>query len=139
MVTRTRHLPAYAWAAPCSVIGLLLAVCMAAFAKTGWQVVDGVVEVCFSSPRFSKRGILAAWPFAAITLGHVVAGVSAADLARLRAHEHAHVRQYERWGAFLLLAYPAAGAWQLLRGRRAHWDNPFEIEARNAELRVNGP
>jgi hypothetical protein len=47
------------------------------------------------------------------------------------------VRQYERWGAFFLLAYPAASLWQLLRGRRAHRDNPFEIEARDAESRAH--
>jgi hypothetical protein len=120
-------------------MGLLLAGLVAVVARTRWQVVDGVVEVCLSAHRHPQRNALAAWPFAAITLGHVVVGISAADLARLRVHEHAHVRQYEGWGVFFLLAYPAAGAWQLLRGRRAHRDNPFEIEARNEELRVNGP
>lgn len=118
----------------------MLAVVIAVFTKLDWQVVDGVIEVCPLHPRsLPKRPLLAAWPFAAITFGHVVAGISGDHLARLRRHEHAHVRQYERWGVFFLLAYPAAGAWQLLRGRRAHWDNPFEVEARNEERRMSEP
>ncbi len=132
-----RHFLGYAWAAPCSLIGLTVAAAMAALTTVNWQVIDGVVEICPAPSRLAKRkSVFAACPFAAITFGHVVAGVSLEELARLRAHEHAHVRQYERWGALFLLAYPAAGAWQLLRGRRAHRDNPFEIEARNAEQRV---
>ena len=53
-------------------------------------------------------------------------------LERLRAHEHAHVRQYEQWGIFFLLAYPAASVWQWLRGRRAYVDNWFEVQARRS-------
>jgi len=132
---RADHILAYAWAAPCTVVGLILAGVMTASVGTHWQVVNGVIEVCPAPARSpGRKGALATCPFAAITLGHVVAGISREDLARLRAHEHAHVRQYERWGVFFFLAYPVAGAWQLLRGRRAHRDNPFEIEARNAEV-----
>lgn len=69
-------------------------------------------------------------PFSAITLGHVVLGLDADVLARVRAHEQVHVRQYERWGALFLLAYPAASLYQWLRGRDAYRDNPFEREAR---------
>ena len=47
-----------------------------------------------------------------------------------RISERAHVRQYELWGAFFLLAYPAASFWQLLQGRRAYFDNWFEVQAR---------
>jgi hypothetical protein len=115
----------------------VLAAAMTTFTRVNWQVVNGVIEVCASPSRHpAGSGALAACPFAAITLGHVVAGTSREDLNRLRIHEHAHVRQYERWGALFLLAYPAASAWQLLRGRRAHRDNPFEIEARDAERRA---
>ena len=70
------------------------------------------------------------WPFAAITLGHVIVGTHAGELDRLRAHEQVHVRQCERWGPLFLPAYALAGVWQWLRGRDAYWDNPFEVEAR---------
>jgi hypothetical protein len=48
----------------------------------------------------------------------------------VRAHEQAHVRQYERWGLFFFVAYPAASLWQLLRCRRPYLDNWFEVQAR---------
>ena len=53
------------------------------------------------------------------------------------AHEQAHVRQYERWGVFFFVAYPAASLWQLLRCRRPYIDNWFEVQAR--EGRSNEP
>jgi hypothetical protein len=59
----------------------------------------------------------------------VIVGLSERDLALLREHEHVHVRQCERWGAFFLPAYLLAAAWQALRGRGAWRDNPFEREA----------
>ncbi len=71
--------------------------------------------------------------FHAITLGHVILGRHGHDLARLRCHEQVHVRQYERFGGLMLLLYPLAGAWALLRGRRAYWDNRFERQARYGE------
>ena len=78
--------------------------------------------------------VIARWAgYDAITLGHVILGRHAQALARLRLHERVHVRQYERFGALMLLLYPLAGAWALLRGRRAYWDNPFERQARFAE------
>ncbi len=91
---------------------------------------QGVLEVAW------RHGpMLARWPFVAITFGHVVLGRSHAELARLRAHEHAHVRQYERWGALFLLLYPASSLWQWARGRRPYMDNVFEVDARACERR----
>lgn len=125
-----------AWAAPVTLLGLTLALVLSVVARTRWQVVAGVIEV---SPRHAPaaRGVgrLRRLPFDAITLGHVVIGSSPACLHALRTHEHAHVRQYERWGAFLLLAYPLASACMLVRGRRPYLDNPFEVQAREAERR----
>lgn len=121
------------WAAPNSLIGLLLALL---FLLAGAQLrrVDGVLEVALDRrhPPASKarRARRLRLPFTAITFGHVVLGVSAQDLDRLRPHEKVHVRQYERWGPLFLPAYLLAGAWQWLRGRRAYWDNPFEVAAR---------
>lgn len=118
----------YAWAAPCTVMGLVLTA-PAFFLGANARVVDGVIEIAPAGPRAASRlpGFL---PFNAITFGHVVFGTSAQELDRLRAHEHAHVRQYEHWGALFLVAYPASSLWQWARGRRAYADNRFEVQAR---------
>ena len=43
-----------------------------------------------------------------------------------------------RLGLVFFLAYAASSLWQLLRGRRAYWDNHFEVEARaRASAREN--
>jgi hypothetical protein len=52
-----------------------------------------------------------------------------------RLHEQVHVEQYERWGALFLLAYPAESLLQLSLGRRAYWDNRFEVQARSLAAR----
>jgi hypothetical protein len=65
----------------------------------------------------------------AMTLGHVVLGVSGAALAVSRLHELIHVRQYERWGPFFIPAYLLCSLVLWLRGRDAYHDNPFEREA----------
>jgi hypothetical protein len=117
------------WASPNSLIGLLLALlCLLAGAR--WRRVDGVLEVALKERPSARQGVGRHLPFTAITFGHVVLGVSALELDRLRAHEHTHVRQCERWGPLFLPAYLLAGAWQWARGRGAYRDNPFEAEAR---------
>jgi hypothetical protein len=126
----------YAWAAPCTVLGL----CFAAFAPLvggGMRWVSGVLEVSWRSdenvaPRWERL-----LPFRAITFGHVVIGASPAQVAALREHERIHVRQYERWGVVLFLAYPLSSLVQLVSGRRPYWDNCFEVEAYAASR--NGP
>lgn len=120
----------YLWAAPCTVIGLLLAAPVFLHG-TLTRVVDGVIEIA-PRPRGQGSRWIGMLPFNAITFGHVVFGTSVQVLERLRAHEHAHVRQYERWGAAFLLAYPASSLWQWARGRRAYADNWFEVQARVA-------
>jgi hypothetical protein len=120
----------YLWAAPCTAVGVLLAL-IAWMLRARWRLVRGVLEVSLlRRVRPHKRLRRAALPFRAITLGHVVIGVDATELRRWRAHEHVHVRQYERWGPLFFVAYPLASLWQLLRGRRPYWDNPFEVQAR---------
>lgn len=80
-----------------------------------------------------QQAEVAAWtsrlPFYAITLGHVIVGQSHEALAVLRSHEWVHVRQYERWGVFLLLAYPASSLCAWLQGRCPYRGNRFEQEA----------
>ena len=67
--------------------------------------------------------------FDAITLGHVILALDCLCLEAVRAHEHVHVRQYERWGALFVPAYLAASVWQGLRGGALYRDNVFEREA----------
>ncbi|HYZ47019.1 MAG TPA: hypothetical protein VE712_05070 [Actinomycetota bacterium] len=66
-----------------------------------------------------------------MTLGHVVLCIDRVDDALLR-HELVHVRQFERWGPFMIPAYGLSSLAALLRGRDAYWDNSFEEEARRA-------
>jgi len=89
----------------------------------------GALEVTLSRRRHG-RVPYRVLPFRAITFGHVIIAIGQEDMERSRAHEQAHVRQYERWGILFFLAYPASSVWQLLRGRKAYRDNCFEVQAR---------
>ena len=117
----------YAWAAPCTLVGLVLVAPLLLLRLATPAVAEGAIEVALAEGSYRARRWL---PFNAITFGHLIFGVSAAELSRLRPHEQAHVRQYERWGPLFFLAYPAASLWQWLRGRRAYRDNWFEVQAR---------
>ncbi|HSI44087.1 MAG TPA: hypothetical protein VK949_07055 [Methylotenera sp.] len=121
----------YLWSAPCTVVGLCLAF-PALFIGGSFRVVAGIIEVAISK-HGKTNALLRHIPFNAITFGHVVIAGTEADLHRLRRHELAHVRQYERWGILFFVAYAAASLWELIRGRHPYWDNCFEIEARSSE------
>ena len=98
------------------------------------QRVDGVLEASGGWPAWVlRRGFPFSGAVAAITLGHVVVGVSADALAVTRTHERAHVRQFERWGVLMLALYPLAGLIAWARGGDPYRDNLFECEARAAE------
>lgn len=124
------------WASPCSLVGLV--------AASGVLLAGGrarraahTLEVVLPESSFGRK--LVRWlPFVAITLGHVVIAVSGYALEHSRAHERVHVAQYERWGILFFPAYLASSLWQVVRGRRAYWDNYFEIQARerSAETRI---
>jgi hypothetical protein len=119
----------YPWAFPVTLAGLALAV-LARASGGALAVHTGVLEVCGGWPgRVLQRGFPFSGPVAAMTLGHVVLGVSAQALAATRAHERVHVRQFERWGLLLLVLYPLAGAVAWLRGGDAYRDNYFERAA----------
>ena len=126
----------YLWALPVTLFGLFVA--LTARASGGaLQRVDGVLEASGGWPaRVLRRGFPLSGAVAAITLGHVVVGASLADLEVTRAHERAHVRQFEKWGVLLLLLYPLAGLLAWLRGGDAYRDNAFECEARAAEFKA---
>lgn len=120
------------WAAPCSLLGLLLGgMAMLAGGRMRW--VDGALEC------WLRHGALADWlerhqPFAAITLGQVIVALRPEDLLLWHVHERVHVRQFERWGALMLLAYPAASLWAWLCGQDPYLANYFEREAYRSGL-----
>lgn len=113
----------YAWASPCSLVGLVLAIPVLLLGGRA-HIDSGVLEVALPGTRRHR------FDLGAITLGHVVLGGSTHTLSQLRAHEQEHVRQYERWGPVFFLAYPASSLIQLLRGRHPYWFNHFEVQAR---------
>lgn len=123
----------YLWALPVTLLGMLVVLVVRSSGGV-LQRVDGVLEAAGGWPAWVlRRGFPFSGPVAAITLGHVVVGVSLADLALTRAHERAHVRQFERWGTLMLVLYPLAGLFVWARGGNPYRDNPFEREARAAE------
>lgn len=123
----------YLWPLPVTLSGMLVAL-VARVSGGTLQRVDGVLEAAGGWPaRVLRRGFPFSGPVAAITLGHVVVGVSSAALTATRAHERAHVRQFERWGVLLLALYPLAGLLAWARGGNPYRDNLFECEARAAE------
>ena len=97
-------------------------------------MVRGVVEIQGGLVTLLlRRGL---WiSAAAMTIGHVILRRNQECLDRSRNHEHVHVRQYERWGLFMLPMYLTASVFLYLRGLDPYLDNPFECEAFSAELR----
>jgi hypothetical protein len=135
---RARRILGYGWAAPYTVLGMLLG-CVALLAGGWWRTRAGVIE--FSGGQAGR--LLARLPkpfsFCAMTLGHVVLGTDADTLDRVRGHEQVHVRQYERWGPLFLPAYLLSSLTQLLCGRRPYRDNRFEREAYAKEADAAAP
>jgi len=122
----------YLWAGPTTLIGIVLA--GASLRRGHVAIVDGVIEA--HSP-FLRWALVSLTPLArgaeAMTLGHVVIARDARALEHTRAHERAHVRQYETWGPLFVPAYLLAGVCALLQGGHPYFDNRFEREARQAE------
>lgn len=117
------------WAAPCSAIGLVLAAVPLALGGSA-SYGDGVLEVTYRDRNAGCGRLARRLPFRGIVFGHVILAVTREELHCIRAHERVHVDQYERWGPLFFLAYGASGLWQLLHGRKAYWDNAFEVQAR---------
>lgn len=121
----------YFWAAPATALGLIVA--LAALWRGRVTIVDAVVEAHGPLLRWALTHLTPVrGGIASITFGHVVLGRDAESLAWTRAHERAHVRQYERWGPLFLPAYLLASVWAIARGGHAYLDNYFEREARGA-------
>jgi hypothetical protein len=130
---RSRQGLAWLWAAPGSLLGLLVL----ALARVGGAEIrrHGPTLEAHGGRIASLLGILGgrARVVDAIALGHVVLARDAERLASCRRHEHVHVRQWERWGPLFLPAYFASSAWAWLRGRDPYLANAFEREARAAD------
>ena len=112
----------YLWAAPNSLIGLLLL----PLALGGGRIRrrDGTLEACGGGLKWALG------PFAeAITLGHVILARNPRHLDYWREHERRHVRQYERWGPLFLPAYILLAGWCLISGKHPYRDHPLELEA----------
>ncbi len=122
-----RKLLIYVWAAPTSVVGLAFA--LLALRSGGVAVIGGVIEAHAPFLGWLLSRLPPGGGVAAITLGHVVLGRSAAALSDTRAHERVHVRQYERWGPLFVPAYLCSGALAFLRGKHPYFDNYFEVQA----------
>ena len=124
----------YLWTLPVTLLGVLVALVSRGSGGTLHRV-EGVLEAAGGWPAWVlRRGFPYSGAVAAITLGHVVVGVSLNALTATRAHERAHVRQFERWGVLLLVLYPLAGLLAWVRGGNPYRDNLFEREARAAEF-----
>jgi hypothetical protein len=125
MLSRISLALRYIWAAPATLVGIALAFPACACGARA-RVRNGVIEVAGGLlARFEQSS----FGVCAITFGHVVLGVSHSLLARERAHEHAHVRQYEKWGVLFFPLYLASSLVEWGRGRNPYLDNAFEKQA----------
>lgn len=123
-----RRLLGYAWASPYSLLGLALGL-LALVAGARAHVREGALEFAGGGLGALISRLPRPVRFGAITFGHVILGTDELMLARVRAHEQVHVRQYERWGPLFGPAYLLSSLVQLLRGRRPYFDNRFERDA----------
>ena len=120
------------WASPASIVGLIagaVGLCTGGKVRRIGPTLEfwgGAVTGLMQSRLIHARGM---------TLGHVILGVSETALESVRPHEWVHVRQYERWGPLFLPAYLLCSAVLWLCGRNPYWENPFEVEAYEADIR----
>ncbi|WP_442507323.1 hypothetical protein SH528x_006236 [Novipirellula sp. SH528] len=121
---------AYLWASPYTIAGIAIGLILGG----RFQRVDGVIEIHGPRIAWLLRRMLV--PAQALTLGHVVFGQDESALDFTRLHERVHVRQFERWGPLFVPVYLLFSLYLFLRGRDGYRENPFEIEAYDAEERV---
>jgi len=122
---------AYLWALPNTSLGLLF-VLPALLSGGRLRVERGALEIYGGVTRFFLRHCL--WVKAsAFCLGHVILGQDRECLDFSRDHEHVHVRQYERWGPFMIPAYILSSFLAWRRGKHFYFDNHFEREAYGLE------
>ena len=119
----------YLWAAPATGVGLVAAGAWLLFGARV-RLAHGAIEVSGGRLATVVERLPAEIRFSAITLGHVVLGLSPELLDRVRRHEQAHVRQYERWGLLFFPLYAGASLVAWLGARHPYWHNHFERQAR---------
>ncbi len=132
MRPRLRRVAGYLWAAPVSLAALPFALLGAATGGRA-RIHGGVLEAGGGILEPILTQTMPGFSIGAITLGHVILGASAKELAASRAHERVHVRQYERWGALFPLLYLGASLAALAGGRPVYAGNAFEREACGAD------
>ena len=126
---------AYAWAAPCTALGLVAGLAMLAtggrvrILRRTFEFSGGLLPLGLARLPQGLTWLPQGCRFSAITLGHVILGVNSPLLDTLRDHEQVHVAQYERWGPLFIPTYVLSSAWQMCRGRCAYRDNYFERQA----------
>ncbi len=91
-----------------------------------------MTAVLIEDPRVERWFRAHMIPVRAQTLGRYVFAPGPIP-PEILAHEFEHIRQWERYGPFYLTFYFGASAVALMRGRRAYWDNGFELAARSRE------
>lgn len=116
------------WAAPYSLLGLLIALPACALGAR-LRRHDHTLECTGGRLGQWLQALPNRHRIVALTLGHVVLAVNTGAMQHLRAHERVHVRQYELWGPFFGPAYLLESLWQTLHGRDAYRANRFEREA----------
>lgn len=128
IMSRAMKLLRYAWASPCSIVGLLLLLA-GVFSGASVRVVAGVIEV--AGGRFAPwvSRLPRCLQFSVITFGHVILADTRTSLACHRVHEQVHVRQYEKWGILFFPLYCGSCLTQLLCGRNPYSGNYFERQA----------
>jgi len=117
----------YLWASPNTLLGLAF-LPPTLLSGGGARVERGAIEIHGGFARFVLRRCLFVTA-SVLTLGHVVVGQDRDCLDHARDHEHVHVRQYERWGPFMLPAYFLSSLLAWRRGEHFYFDNRFEREA----------
>ena len=117
-----------AWASPYSILGMTIGLLGMMDGGHGRKR-DGALEFYGGLTAQLVRRLPPGPTTAGFTLGHVILGQTSEGLLWAGPHERVHVRQFERWGPFMAVAYLGASAWLWLRGKDAYRDNPFEVEA----------
>lgn len=117
----------YLWAFPNTLLGFVFVV-PTLLSGGRARVERGVLELHGGFARFFLRRCLFV-KASALCLGHVILGLDRDCLDHARDHEHVHVRQYERWGPFMLPAYFLSSYLVWRRGGHFYFDNRFEREA----------
>jgi len=124
----------YLWALPNTLLGLFF-VPLTLLSGGRVRFERGAIEVYGGFTRFFLSRCLLVGA-AAMCLGHVILGRDRKCLDQSRDHEHVHVRQYERWGLFMLPAYFLSSFLAWRRGDHYYLGNRFEREAYDYEKKI---